>query len=219
MKKPTKAQIAARAKFVARFANASSAKKARSASGAPRVRKLGRNPKGGSRFSVSASREGQIIEHALRTFAPSALRTVVARGMQEYEPKLNAKDASRLAGKWFLLADEKTREDKGYVDHLNKYGSSLRGPNDYRKNPVRTGAKRRPPKRNPSRRMPEPKGFVIRAQSPVNMGYKYYYLRGESFVLDSAHGDLFTKPGGEKRMHEIHGALPRLITSITLVKV
>lgn len=86
------------------------------------------------------------------------------------------------------------------------------------KNPVRAGAKRKPPKRNPSRRFPEPKGFLIRAESPVRSGYRYYYLRGESFVLDAAHGDRFSKSGGEARMRQIQNALPRAISSITLVK-
>lgn len=185
--KPTKAQIAARAKFVARFANASSAKKARSASGAPRVRKLGRNP-------VKAGAKRTPPRDGIRSYVLDAVGDKHLYTINYDETDLKK---SRAHYNWW--------KERAY-----KAGGAVKPFKFVVEGEI---------KKNPSRRMPAPKGFVIRAQSPVKTGYKYYYLRGESFVLDSAHGDRFTKSGGEKRMREIHGALPRVISSITLVKV
>jgi len=80
------------------------------------------------------------------------------------------------------------------------------------KNPVKAGARRSPPKRNPAEK------FVIRAQRPVKSGYLYYYLRGDQFVKDAKHADKYAKAAGEKHMRAILPKLPRAIASITLVK-
>lgn len=80
------------------------------------------------------------------------------------------------------------------------------------KNPVKSGARRSPPKRNPSEK------FLIRGQRPVKSGYLYYYLRGDQFVKDAKHADKFSNTAGEKQMRAILPKLPAAIASITLVK-
>lgn len=83
-----------------------------------------------------------------------------------------------------------------------------------KRNPVKSGAKRNPPKRNPRRASGS---FVIRAMRRVKSGYLYYYLRGDQFVKDAAHADRFSRPEGEAHMKSILSKLPDAIHSITLI--
>lgn len=122
----------------------------------------------------------------------------------------NAKSASKARAK----TKRKTRKKKSIRKRIKTVVAKRAA-----KNPVKAGAKRKPPKkraavkkRNPARK------FAIRAKRPVRGGYEYYYLREDQFVKNISHADKFSRAAGEKRMREIQHSLPWAITAITMVE-
>ncbi len=83
-----------------------------------------------------------------------------------------------------------------------------------KRNPVRAGAHRSPPKRNPR----PPERYYIRGEQKIKGGYLYYYLSGDRFLSGVAKADTFGKAEGEMKMRAILPKLPAEIRSITLVK-
>lgn len=81
-----------------------------------------------------------------------------------------------------------------------------------KKNPVKAGAKRNPPKRNPVEK------YVIRGTKKTKTGYLHYYLGGNRFLSDFMNADRFGLHDGEKKMRAILHQLPREIDNITLIK-
>lgn len=118
-------------------------------------------------------------------------------------------------GNW--VAYSQSDDARLYSFGLEKMSEQLRGL-DTKKNPVKAGARRSPPKRNPVKRARPVEKFLIRGQRPVKSGYVYYYLRGREFVKNPAYAEKFSKAAGEDRMRAIVSELPAAIASITLVK-
>lgn len=85
-----------------------------------------------------------------------------------------------------------------------------------RRNPVKPGARRSPPKRIKKRNPVE--RYVIRGTKKTKTGYLHYYLGGNRFLSDFLNADRYSLADGEKKMRAIQYQLPSAIDNITLIK-
>lgn len=99
-----------------------------------------------------------------------------------------------------------------YGKTLAALSAKLSALNSEKKNPVKPGARRSPPKRNPVDR------YVIRGTKKTKTGYLHYYLAADRFLSDFMNADRYNLEDGEKKMRAILHMLPREIDTITLVK-
>lgn len=102
------------------------------------------------------------------------------------------------------------RTGQGEGGSFVSFEASLPRIAEKRKNPVKAGAKRRPPKRNP-------KSYIIRAQVKSPGGYSYYWFDGEKFDTVRERAKRFLRSGlAEATMRAIYHKLPAKIDNITV---